>query len=439
MIQFDARVAKALKPGDHLTFESAPGLRLAASKTRRTWTYRYKSPLDGRMRQTRLGHWPSMSAAAAVVAWEAARDQRGAGEDPAAARRAQRQLARQQAEQRRQAKAAGEYLVADACADYLAGHLRGAATPKYCAEAARMFSTMLGEVARVPAAGVTRGQAFGLIDSHKNIPVQASKLRQLLGATWDYAIDAGKLPDDTPNWWRLVLRGKLASKGKRIGGESIGTGKRALRDDEVGQLINWLPNFTALVHDVLEVYLWTGCRGSEIVAMEREELTEEPDGLWWTIPKAKLKMARIPATEDLRVPLVGRAEVVVRRRMGLVAAGYLFHTVDKQGRSTHTRQKVIQERVYMHQPYSETRPEWERPRLPVTRWAPHDLRRTVRTTLAALGCPDTIAEVILGHQLPGVQGVYNLHRYDRERRHWLTKLSAHWERQAKLQRRAARQ
>jgi hypothetical protein len=70
MISFEARAAKALKAGDHLTFKEAPGLRLVATATRRTWTYRYKSPLDGRMRQVRVGGWPGMSAAAAVVEWE---------------------------------------------------------------------------------------------------------------------------------------------------------------------------------------------------------------------------------------------------------------------------------------------------------------------------------------------------------------------------------
>jgi hypothetical protein len=47
MIAFDARAAKALAAGNHLTFELAPGLRLKATASTRTWLYRYKSPLDG--------------------------------------------------------------------------------------------------------------------------------------------------------------------------------------------------------------------------------------------------------------------------------------------------------------------------------------------------------------------------------------------------------
>lgn len=58
----------------------------------------------------------------------------------------------------------------------------------------------------------------------------------------------------------------------------------------------------------------------------------------------------------------------------------------------------------------------------MTHWAPHDLRRTSRTLLAALGCPDSVAEALLGHVQPGIQGTYNRHGYDKERREWLLAL-----------------
>jgi integrase len=88
------------------------------------------------------------------------------------------------------------------------------------------------------------------------------------------------------------------------------------------------------------------------------------------------------------------------------------------------QQKVFGQSVHYHMPYSETRPKLVRPRLPVTHWAPHDLRRTARTMLAALGCPFEVGEAIIGHMLSGVGGVYNRHAYDAERRQWLMKLDA---------------
>ncbi|WP_287918710.1 hypothetical protein [Comamonas sp.] len=42
-----------------------------ASNTRKTWTYRFKSPLDGRMRQVAMGQWPAMSYPAALGKWDA--------------------------------------------------------------------------------------------------------------------------------------------------------------------------------------------------------------------------------------------------------------------------------------------------------------------------------------------------------------------------------
>ena len=215
------------------------------------------------------------------------------------------------------------------------------------------------------------------------------------------------------------MRGRLRSNGKKIEGKSIGEVKRVLTEPEVGELIRWLPNFSRIVHDALVMYLWTGTRGSEIVSMEAAEIKQENDGLWWTIPKEKTKNAKRPGATDLRVPLFGRAEQVVRRRLAVAGEGYLF--TSRVGGPI--EQSTVQTAVHYHQPYSKTRKESQRPRLTVTHWAPHDLRRTARTLLASMGCPSEVAESILGHMLPGVQGIYNRHTYDRERQEWLKKLS----------------
>ena len=50
------------------------------------------------------------------------------------------------------------------------------------------------------------------------------------------------------------------------------------------------------------------------------------------------------------------------------------------------------------------------------RWTPHDLRRTCRTGLSATGTPDHVAELVIGHGRQGITRVYDLHRYDREKR-----------------------
>lgn len=413
---FDARAAKALKPGEHLTVDEAPGLRLVATMLHRTWIYRYRSPVDAAVRQVKLGRWPAMGLPAALATWQVQRAARDAGADPAADRRASRQEAA--AEER-----STRYTVRVVAAEYLK-HYRGSVVAKTFAEAERLLGRELDDIADVAAEEVTRSQAFDLLSAMQaDRPRVAAMLRQHLGAAWDRAIDSGRMSNDTPNWWRLVLRGKLPSKGKAVAGKRH-LGKRVLSDDEVATLLPWLPNFSRDVEDALTLYLWTCCRGSEIVAMERGEIAVEPDGLWWTIPREKLKMRRNPMTTNLRVPLAGRAAAVVRRRLDAAAGAWLFPSAGVIG---HVGQKALGVAVWSHMPYAGTRPDWVRPRLAVTHWAPHDLRRTGRTMLAALGCPSQIAEAILGHMLPGVEAVYNRHGYDSERRLWLTRLAEHLE------------
>ncbi|AOZ05939.1 tyrosine-type recombinase/integrase [Cupriavidus malaysiensis] len=429
-MQFDARAAKLLQPGEHLVIADCPGLRLEVSATRRSWIYRYKSPVDGRMRQSKIGAWPAMSPAAAIVEWERLRAARDGGADPAAEKRAARTAA--QGKTADSLPHAADYTVRRLCDDYLSGYIERRRKRKGADEVGRMFNKMLGGLGSVRADSITRAQAFDFLDGFASIPVQAAKLRAELGAAWDYALDAGRLSDTVPNWWRQVMRGRLRSKGKRIEGKSVGTAKRVLTPKEVGELVRWMPNFSRVVADALTLYLWTGCRGSEIVSMEVRELSEEPDGLWWTIPKMKTKNSHRDAATDLRVPLIGRAEQIVRRRRDIAVNGYLFPVRQTGDRATvgHIEQKTIQTAVHYHQPYSKTKPKSKRPRLTITHWAPHDLRRTLRTTLTAQGCPTDVAEAIIGHMQPGVQGVYNLHAYDHERHAWLKRISAYWEAQA---------
>ena len=85
-----------------------PGLRLEVTPSTKTWTYRYKSPLDRPMKQTALGQWPHMPVMDAAQAWQEKRQQRQDGAEPG---------------RRHKAAPARIYTVADLVADYLGGHI----------------------------------------------------------------------------------------------------------------------------------------------------------------------------------------------------------------------------------------------------------------------------------------------------------------------------
>lgn len=425
VVVFDARKAKALKAGEHIIVDEAPGLRLVASNTRMTWTYRYKND-EGRMKQVAMGHWPAMSYAAALGKWDELRQQRGAGQDLAK----EKKLVTAKVRSTR-SRVVDQYLVANLLDEYLEGHVKRNRKPKGYAETARLLSHLYTAPIRgLPPAAVKRVHAFELLETlGARAPVLANTLRTELGAAWEYALDAGRIPEETPNWWRQILRGKLRSRGQIVNGTHQGRVRRVLDAQEMATLIKFLPNFSQLIDDLLTMYIWTGARGAEIVQMEASEVGQEADGWWWTVPREKLKTGRHDLAVDFRVPLVGRALTVVQRRLALYQKGYLFPSQNANARSPHVEQKIIGVATYW------VRPETCNERLPADRlkvlrlkpWAPHDLRRTVKTTLASMGCPEEVSEAVLGHMPPGIVGVYNRHTYDKERRLWLTLLAEHWE------------
>ena len=61
----------------------------------------------------------------------------------------------------------------------------------------------------------------------------------------------------------------------------------------------------------------------------------------------------------------------------------------------------------------------------VTGWRLHDLRRTLRTGLAQLGVFHEVAEMTIGHTLPGLVQTYNRHAYADERRAALQRWADH--------------
>jgi integrase len=412
---FDARAAKLLKPGMHIVVDGCTGLRLIASENRRTWAYRYKDPATDLMKQIKIGSWPAMPVAEAAAQWQELRARRDNGEDLTATKR--------------KAKFAIKigpelgYTLGQMVDDYASGYLEKRREPKGAKAVYARLKNALADYLDVPANIVNRRFVFDLVETLSDRPVMAGSVKSEMGAAWDYALDAGRIPDDLPNWWRLVAVRKLRSLGAVRDGVHKGTTKRTLLEVEISKLFHIdMKRFSQQVQDFLTVQLWTCTRGAEIVQMRREQITEEKDGWWWTMPKSMTKGKHKVAATDLRVPLLGRALEIVQRLIA-VNDGWLFPSVSRLGVIGHQQQTYMQTKVHYFQPYSKVKPEHMRDRLTVTHWSPHDLRRTGRTMLAAMGCPNEIGEAILGHVQPGVVGVYNTYGYDKERRIWLTILA----------------
>lgn len=431
-MELDAKAIKELPVGEDVLIPECRGLRLSISKTRRSWIYRYKSPVDGKMRQVLIGHFPHCNYQRAVAKWIELRDAREDGDDPSLSKKKARADARQSAlDQVRQAKV-DAFTVREMCDAYLEEHILSSRTSQGYDYVKNLFKGNLADLADVPVSQVTRAMAYEKIKhiaDVKKAPVVAKNLMLELAAAMAHLQESETLPTELPNWWRLLrdapkLSRKLVSKGKKIGGKHIGRTRRVLSEDELSKLIPWLPNFSQSVEDALVLYLWTGVRGSEIVQMEGSEVATELDGnLWWTCPKRKTKNRNHEFAYDLRVPLFGRARDVVLRRKARYGDGHLWPCSPRQKESKriaipYMEQESIGNRVREHHPRYVEKTGY--PVLPVLDWTPHDLRRTTRTLLSALDCPRDVAEQVIGHV---VGDRYDRHSYDPQRREWLKRLS----------------
>ena len=67
--------------------------------------------------------------------------------------------------------------------------------------------------------------------------------------------------------------------------------------------------------------------------------------------------------------------------------------------------------------------ELERNGLALTPWVVHDLRRTARSLMSRAKVPRDHAERVLGHVIPGVEGVYDQYSYQTEKGEALAKLA----------------
>lgn len=193
---------------------------------------------------------------------------------------------------------------------------------------------------------------------------------------------------------------------------------RALSDDEIKEL--WHNStISERAKIALLLILTTGQRPGEVVGMH----TSEIDGDWWTIPKERIKTEK-KRPVDHRVYLSPLAKRLIESLGHMEGyAGFLFP--DRQGKSA-MRENTLSHAVSCERKDKSggvTRPAY----LGFPAWTPHDLRRTCSTNLARMKAPFEYREAILNHAQQGMDAVYNVYKYDDEKKEWLTKWAEYLE------------
>ncbi len=403
---FDARIAKQLSAGSFLTLPAYPGLRLVATVTTKTWTYRYRDPATGALKQMTLGRWPGITFPQALAAWEHASGARSVGVSVGDDRRAKRKELRASTEtlQRRQRST-----VARVVQQYVEEVVEPRRKTKGALEVNRMLTRAVEKFKNASAEELAGEQAHEIVLAvAKTAPRVAAMTRQELRACWAHAIATGQIASANP-FLSKTIGGALPGYVKR---------DRCLSREETSALLHWFGQpraYSRTVADALELTLRTGLRSGEVVGMQTRELQERDGVLWLHIPADRMKEGKAHS-----VPLVGRASAIALSRTPK-EGGYLFPSRD--GKKP-VSQKSLGVEVYAHSGASSSQVYAQLRVCPVTQWAPHDLRRTSRTLLQDLGCPFQVGEAILAHALPGVAGHYAVSELAAQKIEWLSKLNA---------------
>lgn len=186
--------------------------------------------------------------------------------------------------------------------------------------------------------------------------------------------------------------------------------ERHLDDDEIVKA--WAEiNKSSSSHEVkraLKLILVTAQRPGEVAQLHRDQIK----GRWWTIPSevaGKNEREHRVYLTDTALELIGDGKGYIfpseSGKRGHVSGNTLSQAINR-GYLTDEVVKVVGNRKIKarKEPYFGMKP-----------WSPHDLRRSARTNMARVGVLDEVGEEVINHIKPGVVGVYNKYRYDKEK------------------------
>ncbi|MGH7088385.1 MAG: tyrosine-type recombinase/integrase [Stellaceae bacterium] len=175
---------------------------------------------------------------------------------------------------------------------------------------------------------------------------------------------------------------------------SVESRDRVLNDREIRAIWRAAEGLNYPFGPLVQMLLLTGQRLSEIAEARWSEI--DLDAATLTVPAERMKNKTAHV-----VPLTPAAVAILTSLPRFVAGDFVFTTTS--GRRPVSGFSKMAERVRKAAGIG-------------VHWQVHDLRRTVRTRLAEEGVSVFIAELVIAHVQSGVHAVYDLHKYDREKR-----------------------
>jgi integrase len=261
----------------------------------------------------------------------------------------------------------------------------------------RWSGRQIGDIKRADVVEVITG----LVDA--GTPAAARSALALLRAMFSWCVERGIVehsPCDHVRGSRLC--GKMKPR------------ERVLSDAEIRTLWRASERVADPYGNLVRLLLLTGGRLREIAHAADHEIEVDDSGTTWLhIPSERMKAAR---SHRVPVGVTARAIIEASPRRG---ARSMILTEPRTGRpiSGFSRAKKAVDRAV-----AELAAETGAPG--IAHFTFHDLRRTMRSGLAACGVVDPVAERAIAHAPQGIVATYNRHKYERE----LVEAFAAWER-----------
>ncbi|PHI31205.1 tyrosine-type recombinase/integrase [Budvicia aquatica] len=198
---------------------------------------------------------------------------------------------------------------------------------------------------------------------------------------------------------RVVSHNPLIELSGRDFGIQKGVGERVLDHPEIA--LFWSAcnhsRLTSRNKTLLKLCLFYGCRIAELRLAKKGDFDLKL-GVW-TVPAENHKTG-MKTKKPLIRPIIPEIHPLLEEAINFSCGDYIFSS----------REVPLAQGFHLTLPGSVSSYIYKTYKITVPHFSIHDLRRTARTNLSELTAPH-IAEMMLGHKLPGVWAVYDKYNY----------------------------
>jgi integrase len=257
--------------------------------------------------------------------------------------------------------------------------------------------------------GIRRGDINGLRNgiSTKHGKRQGELVFAIIRSLMNWWVSDGDAPDDY-----LVPIVRTSRKGS---GSAKKGRERILSDEEI-RLIWPILGERGTFGAILKLGLLTGQRENKLATMKWSDVSV--DGVWRIATEAREK----GNAGTLALPKMALDIIQAQAQTRIEGNEYVFPGRGDGNFASWSRYKdALDEEIAraLRKAAAERGGESKQ----IEPWRIHDLRRTAKSLMMRAGVDRFHAERVLGHVIPGVEGIYDRHDYSAERRHALAALA----------------